>query len=142
MKGRITKTVEDKIEEIKSDRMKKKLLATSSLSDSEERSETSSSVKDSSEKVPYQNKEDVIIADSDLADISDTSLTPDRTTPVATEVDISDVTPSKDSFFTTSTFNTSTKKVSVREDTEKTSSIFHKKLKVSYITEVDIYSTV
>ncbi|XP_014275137.1 testis-expressed protein 2 [Halyomorpha halys] len=137
MKGRITKTVEDKIEEIKSDRMKKKLLATSSLSDSEERSETSSSVKDSSEKVSYLSKEEGVIADSDLADISDTSLTPDRTTPVVTEVDISDITPSKDGFFTT--FNTPTKKVSVRtEDTEKTSSILHKKLKTKSSKRVEL----
>lgn len=139
MKGRITKTVEDKIEEIKSDRMKKKLLATSSLSDSEERSETSSSVKDSSEKAPFQSKEDLVIADSDLADISDTSLTPDRTTPLVTEVDISDVTPSKDSFFSTSTFNTSTKKVSAHsEDTEKTSNIFYKKFKTKTSKRVEL----
>lgn len=99
IKGRITKTVEEKIEEIKSDRIKmrkkKKLTNTSSLSDSEERSEASSSIKDISDKSVSDRQKDTI-ADSDLGDVSDTSLTPDRATPIVTEVDISETTPSRE----------------------------------------------
>ncbi|XP_073976982.1 testis-expressed protein 2 isoform X3 [Rhodnius prolixus] len=103
IRGRITKTVEEKLEEIKSDRAKqtkKKLKTNSSLSDSEEKSEASSSIRDSSspEKSLSEKVLKDLTADSDLGDVSDTSLSPDRaTTPVVTELDVSDTTPSKES---------------------------------------------
>ncbi|XP_014242745.1 testis-expressed protein 2 isoform X2 [Cimex lectularius] len=95
IRGRITKTVEEKIEEMNRKKKKKKdmLKPNSSLSDSEEKSEpslfdSSSPEKSTSEIVSTTEKlEDT--ADSDLGDVSDTeiSLNSDRaTTPVALEV--------------------------------------------------------
>lgn len=143
IKGRITKTVEEKIEEIKSDRIKlakkKKLLNTSSLSDSEERSEASSSIKDISDKSNSEKQKD-FVADSDLGDISDTSLTPDRATPIVSEADVSETTPSKEQV---SQVISSPKKVplpsiSANPDAEKVAHLLHKKTKSKARTKIEM----
>lgn len=109
---------------------KKKLLNTSSLSDSEERSEASSSIKDTSEKSASEKQKD-FVADSDLGDISDTSLSPDRATPIATEIDISEVTPKESLVQSVSTPKKALSSPDLNtQEQEKTPHLVHKKPKV------------